>query len=305
LVSKICGPAVRGSTNLPEPGGNRRLERRKERSVADTDEARVLITGATDGLGRRVARDLAASGATVLLHGRDKEHAETTAHEIREETNNDKLRYYLADFSSLGEVRRLTEEVRADHDHLDVLVNNAGVFSRERAVSEDGHELTFAVNYLAPFLLTYLLVPLLRGSAPARVVNVASIGQSPVNFDDPMLERGYDGMRAYAQSKLALIMFTFDLAGQLEGTGVTVNCLHPATLMGTKMVFEAFGSASSDVQEGADATVYLAADPDLEEVTGRYFEGQREARAKEQAYNPEAKERLRTLSEELTGLRDS
>ena len=242
--------------------------------MADTDEATVLITGATDGLGRRVARDLAASGAaTVLVHGRDKERAETTAREIREETNNDKLRYYLADFSSLGEVRRLAEEVRADHDRLDVLINNAGVFARERVVSGDGHELTFAVNYLAPFLLTHLLVPLLRGSAPARVVNVASIGQSPVNFDDPMLKRGYDGMRAYAQSKLALIMFTFDLARQLEGTGVTVNCLHPATLMGTKMVFEAFGSASSDVQEGADATIYLATDPDLREVTGRYFEG--------------------------------
>ena len=126
-----------------------------------------------------------------------------------------------------------------------------------------------------------------------------------MNFDDPMLERGYDGMRAYAQSKLALVMFTFDLAGQLEDTGVTANCLHPATLMGTKMVFEAFDSTSSDVQEGADATVYLAADPDLREATGRYFEGQREARAEEQAYYLEARKRLRTLSEELTGLRNS
>jgi NAD(P)-dependent dehydrogenase (short-subunit alcohol dehydrogenase family) len=281
------------------------LERRKERSVADTDETTVLITGATDGLGRRVARDMAASGATVLLHGRNEERVEITVREIREETNNDKLRCYRADLSSLGEVRRLAEEVRSNHAHLDVLVNNAGVFARERAVSRDGHELTFAVNFLAPFLLTYLLVPLLRGSAPARVVNVASTGQSPVNFDDPMLERGYDGMRAYAQSKLALVMFTFDLAGQLEGTGVTANCLHPATLMGTKMVFEAFGSSSSDVQEGADATVYLAADPDLREVTGRYFEGQREVRAEEQAHDPKARRRLRTLSEKLTGLRSS
>jgi NAD(P)-dependent dehydrogenase (short-subunit alcohol dehydrogenase family) len=281
------------------------LERRKERSVTDTDEATVLITDATDGLGRRVAHDLAASGTMVLLHGRDEERVETTVREIREGTNNDKLRCYRADFSSLSEVRRLAEEVRTNHTHLDVLVNNAGVFAREWAVSRDGHELTFAVKFLAPFLLTHLLVPLLRGSAPARVVNVASAGQSPVNFDDPMLERGYDGIRAYAKSKLALVMFTFDLAGQLEGTGVTANCLHPATLMGTKMVFEAFGSVSSDVQEGADATVYLAADPDLREVTGRYFEGQREARAEEQAYDLEARKRLRTLSEELTGLRNS
>ena len=257
--------------------------------MADTDETTVLITGATDGLGRRVAHDLAASGTMVLLHGRDEERVETTVREIREGTNNDKLRCYRADFSSLDEVRQLAEEVRTNHAHLDVLVNNAGVFARERVVSRDGHELTFAVNFLALFLLTYLLVPLLRSSAPARVANVASAGQSPVNFDDPMLERGYDGMRAYAQSKLALVMFTFDLAGQLEGTGVAANCLHPATLMGTKMVFEAFDSTSSDVQEGVDATVYLAADPDLREATGRYFEGQREARAEEQAYDLEAR----------------
>ena len=126
-----------------------------------------------------------------------------------------------------------------------------------------------------------------------------------MNFDDPMLERGYDGMRAYAQSKLALVMFTFELAGQLEGTGVTANCLHPATLMGTKMVFEAFDSTSSDVQEGADATVYLASSPELEGVTGKYFDGRREARAEKQAYDPEARDRLRRLSEELTGLRVS
>ncbi len=136
--------------------------------MTDTDEATVLITGATDGLGRRVAYDLVASGATVLLHGRDEERVEPTLREIRKETNNDKLRSYQADFSSLGEVRRLAEEVRTNHAHLDVLVNNAGVFARERAVSRDGHELIFAVSFLSPFLLTYLLVPLLRGSAPAR-----------------------------------------------------------------------------------------------------------------------------------------
>jgi len=162
--------------------------------------------------------------------------------------------------------------------------------------------LTFAVNYLAPFLLTRLLLPLLRRSAPARIVNVASAGQSPIDFDDVMLERRYDGMRAYAQSKLAQIMFTFDLAEELEGTGVTVNSLHPASLMDTKMVFETFGSASSDVQEGAEATVYLAASPELEGVTGKYFDGQREARAEDQAYDPEARDRLRRLAEELTGL---
>jgi NAD(P)-dependent dehydrogenase (short-subunit alcohol dehydrogenase family) len=271
--------------------------------MRNVEEAVVVVTGSTDGLGKRVAQDLAQKGATVLLHGRDPERGEAVAREIREGTGNDDLRYYLADFSSLEQTRRLAEEIRADRDRLDVLINNAGVFAGERTVSEDGYELTLAVNYLAPFLLTHLLLPLLRASASARIVNVASAGQSSIDFDDPMLERRYDGMRAYARSKLALVMFTFDLAEELEGTGVSANCLHPATLMDTKMVFEAFGRASSDVQEGADATVYLAASPELEGVTGKYFDGRREARAEKQAYDPEARDRLRRLSEDLTGLR--
>ena len=267
----------------------------------------ILVTGATDGLGKRVARDLASTGATLLLHGRSEERAGTAVREIREETGNDALRYYLADFSYLDEVRRMSEEVSAGHDHLDVLVNNAGIGAggrgdTERDLSRDGHELRFAVNYLAPFLLTRLLLPLLRRSVPARIVNVASAGQSPVDFHDPMLERSYDGMRAYSQSKLAQVMFTFDLAEELAGTGVTVNALHPASLMDTKMVFEAFGSAMSTVQEGADATVRLAAAPELEGVTGKYFDGEQEAQADAQAYDREARQALRRLSEDLTGL---
>jgi NAD(P)-dependent dehydrogenase (short-subunit alcohol dehydrogenase family) len=278
--------------------------------VRSVDEAVILVTGSTDGLGKSTARDLAAAGATVLLHGRDPERGDAAVREIREETDNDRLHYYVADFSSLEEVRRLAHEVTADHDRLDVLVNNAGIGAGRRGetsrdLSRDGYELRFAVNYLAPFLLTRLLLPLVRRSEPARIVNVASAGQSPISFDDVMLERGYDGMRAYAQSKLALVMFTFDLAGELEGTGLIANSLHPASLMDTKMVFETFGSASSSVREGTDATVRLAISPELRRVTGRYFDGQREARADEQAYDPEARERLRRLSEELTGLRAS
>jgi NAD(P)-dependent dehydrogenase (short-subunit alcohol dehydrogenase family) len=272
-------------------------------TVRSIEEAAILVTGSTDGLGKRIARDLADAGANVLLHGRDPGRGDATVREIREETGNDALRYYLADFSSLDEVRRLAEEIWAEHEHLDVLVNNAGIFSRERAVSKDGFELTFAVNYLAPFLLTHLLLPLLR--APARIVNVSSAGQSPIDFDDVMLERRYDGMRAYSQSKLAQVMFTFDLAEQLAGTGVTANCLHPASLMDTKMVFETFGGAMSSVRDGADATVRLAISPELEGVTGRYFDRQREARANNQAYDRDARDRLRRLSEELTGIRTS
>ena len=265
----------------------------------DAAGAKILVTGATDGLGRRVASELAATGATVLLHGRSRERLETTAEEIRSETGNEELGSYLADLSSLAEVRALAEQVLSEQDRLDVLVNNAGVIVGERRESENGYELTFAVNYLAHFLLTDLLLPLLRDSAPARVVNVASVGQSPVDFDDVMLERGYDPMRAYRQSKLAQIMFTFELAERLHDSGVTVNALHPASLMDTKMVLETFGRSMSTVEEGAEATVRLAISPDLEGVTGRYFDGTREARANPQAYDERARKRLWDLSEEL------
>jgi NAD(P)-dependent dehydrogenase (short-subunit alcohol dehydrogenase family) len=252
-------------------------------------EATILVTGATDGLGKRVAIELAGMGATVLIHGRNRERLEAALSEIRSETGNEKPGSYLADLSSLGEVRALAEQILLDRDRLDVLVNNAGVIVGERQESEDGYELTFAVNHLAHFLLTSLLLPLLRDSAPARIVNVASAGQSPIDFDDVMLERGYDGMRAYTQSKLAQIMFTFDLDERLRGTGVTVNALHPAS----------FGYTMSTVREGAEATVRLATSPELEGVTGRYFDGTREARANRQAYEEEARKRLWTLSEEL------
>jgi NAD(P)-dependent dehydrogenase (short-subunit alcohol dehydrogenase family) len=264
-------------------------------------EATILVTGATDGLGKRVAFELAASGATVLLHGRSRKRLEATLEEAREGTGSEKLGFYLADLSSLGEVRTLAERVLTEQDRLDVLVNNAGVIVGERRESEDGYELTFAVNYLAHFLLTHLLLPLLRDSAPARVVNVASAGQSPIDFDDVMLERGYGGMKAYTQRKLAQVIFTFELAERLGASGVTVNALHPASLMDTKMVLETFGRSMSTVKEGAEATVRLAASPELEGVTGRYFDGTREGRAERQAYDEEARKRLWVLSEELCG----
>lgn len=266
------------------------------------EEQTILITGSTDGLGNQVAKELAAKGATVLVHGRDTGRTEARMRDIAEETGNDKLGYYIAELSSFEEVRRLAEKVRSDHDRLDVLINNAGVILPERQETEGGVELTFAVNYLSHFLLTRLLLPLLRESAPARIVNVASAGQSPIDFDDAMLRRAYDPMRAYGQSKLAMIMDAFDLAEELEGTGVTANALHPATLMDTKMVREAFGHAASSVEEGVQATVRLAASPDLEGVTGRYFEGNSEARADRQAYDGSARESLVRLAEVLTGL---
>jgi NAD(P)-dependent dehydrogenase (short-subunit alcohol dehydrogenase family) len=267
--------------------------------MRDLDGATILVTGATDGLGKRVARELAGKGATVLLHGRNSERLQAALEDMRKVTGSERLGSYLADLSSLAQVRALAERILSGQVRLDVLINNAGVIVRERKESEDGFELTFAVNYLAHFLLTSLLLPLLRESAPARIVNVASAGQSPVDFDDVMLERRYDGMRAYAQSKLAQIMFTFELAGYLSGSGVSVNALHPASLMDTKMVNETFGYTMSTVQEGAVATVRLAASPDVEGVTGRYFDGHYEARANRQAYDPAARKRLWALSEDL------
>jgi NAD(P)-dependent dehydrogenase (short-subunit alcohol dehydrogenase family) len=265
----------------------------------------ILITGSTDGVGRRVALALAADGAKVLIHGRSRERAESLLGEMRRQ-GNDAAMFYPADLSSLAEVRRLEAAVRRDHDRLDVLVNNAGIGSRsggpQRRTSAEGYELRFAVNYLAGFLLTQLLLPLIVASAPARIVNVASAGQYPIDFDDVMLTRGYDGGRAYTQSKLAQVMFTFDLADELEGSGVTVNCLHPATYMNTTMVREAGVSPMSTVDEGAAAILNLVRSPALEGRTGRYFDRQREARANPQAYDAGARERLRRLSLELTGL---
>ncbi len=267
-------------------------------------EQMILVTGATDGLGRAVATELATRGATLLLHGRDETRLAGTVEGIRAETQTEKLRTYRADFSSLDEVGEMAERIVRDQDRIDVLINNAGIGTAlpgegQRMQSRDGHELRFAVNYLAHFLLTRRLLSLIVRSAPARIVNVSSAGQAAIDFDDVMLERAYDGVQAYCQSKLAQIMLTFDLADQLRDQSVTVNCLHPATYMPTKIVLHARGSAISTLEEGTEATLRLAADAQLDGVTGRYFNGQNEARAHPQAYDPDARRRLRELSERL------
>src|SRR5262249_49807156 len=250
----------------------------------------VLVTGSTDGVGKLVAQRLAQSDAHVLLHGRDREKGQRTLAEIRAATGSDKLEFHLADLGSLHEVRGLADMVSARHERLDLLINNAGIGfgprdAMRREISRDGYELRFAVNYLSGFLLTHLLLPTLRGSAPARIVNVSSAGQYPIDFDDVMLVRDYEGTRAYRQSKLAQVMFTVDLAERLKGSGVTVNCLHPATFMNTNMVIESGYAPISRVEDGADAILNLATAPAVEGKTGRYFDGQREARANSQAYD--------------------
>jgi NAD(P)-dependent dehydrogenase (short-subunit alcohol dehydrogenase family) len=262
----------------------------------------ILITGSTDGLGREVARRLAATGAHIIVHGRNRERGAALVDEI-DRGGRGSARFYAADLASLDQVRTFAEAILRDYERLDVLVNNAGIWlpnPDERQLSADGHELHFAVNYLSGFLLTRMLLPLLVESAPSRVVNVASGSQTPIAFNDVMLERNYSGERGYARSKLAQVMFTFDLARELEGTGVLVNTLHPATLMDTQMVLGAGVQPRSTVEEGAEAVVYLVTAPDLE--SGRYFNGMRPARANAQAYDEEARDQLRRLSLELTGL---
>jgi NAD(P)-dependent dehydrogenase (short-subunit alcohol dehydrogenase family) len=253
----------------------------------------ILITGATDGLGRGLAAALAERGDTVLVHGRSQERIDATLAELPGEGH----RGYLADLSSLDQVRRLAAELNEAEERLDVLVNNAGIgFEDERQESADGHELRFAVNYLAGYLLTRELMALLERSAPARIVNVSSAGQMPIDFDDPMIEHGYSGGRAYTQSKLAQILFTVDLAERLP-EGVTVTALHPATFMPTKMV----PSPTSTLEEGVEATKRLVDDPELEGVSGAYFNGRREQQADPQAYDAGARRQLRELSERLVG----
>jgi NAD(P)-dependent dehydrogenase (short-subunit alcohol dehydrogenase family) len=264
------------------------------------DGKTALITGSTDGVGRLVAERLGAAGARVLVHGRDRERGQYVVAAIKQAGGN--AEFFPADLASLAEVRRLAETVREAEARLDILINNAGIGTAgvSRQTSADGHELRFAVNYLAGFLLTQLLLPLIRTSAPARIVNVASAGQQAIDFDDVMLTRGYSGTRAYCQSKLAQIFFTVDLAREVAGSGVTVYALHPATYMDTTMVRRAGVTPISTVEEGAEAILNLAVSPGLEDRSGRYFNRLREARANAQAYDDQARRRLTAISLALT-----
>jgi NAD(P)-dependent dehydrogenase (short-subunit alcohol dehydrogenase family) len=271
------------------------------------EQQTVLITGATDGLGRALAHAVAAAGATVLVHGRDETRGRETVQQIARETDNRAVHWLRADLASLDEVRGLADQVIAEYPELHALVNNAGIGTRlpgdgTRMESRDGYELRFAVNYLAGYLLTRRLLALLKRSRPARVVNVSSAGQEAIDFDDVMLQRRYAGIQAYGQSKLAQVMFTFDLGAELDASSVTANCLHPGTFMPTKMVLATGFDPVTSLEEGVAATLRLVAEPSLDGVSGRYFNGVREARANPQAYDFDARRRLRELSDRLVGL---
>ena len=271
----------------------------------DMNGKTVFVTGSTDGVGRYVATKLATAGAKVLIHGRDKARAKTLSDAIKRAGGFEPT-FYQADLSSLADTKRLGETVLADHKRLDVFISNAGIGSQNegpaRQTSKDGYELRFAVNYLSGFLLARLLLPLLKASAPSRIVNVASLGQHPIDFDDVMITKGYSGSRAYAQSKLSQIMFTIDLAEELKGTGVTANSLHPATYMNTTMVRAGGITPMSTVEQGGDAILHLVTGDDVASKSGLFFNGMNEMKANPQAYDAAARKRLRALSLELTGL---
>src|SRR5215208_3697103 len=274
----------------------------------------VLITGGTSGIGKATAVALAAMGAHVGVVGRHPERGEAALEEIRDRGYSESVELMLADLSGQGEVRRLAEESLERHDRLDVLVNNAGLVQSKRTETSDGVETTFAINHLAPFLLTNLLLERLEKSAPSRVITVSSEAQrwGNVDFEDLQSRRKYRGFPVYGMTKLANIMFTYELAERLSGTGVTANCLHPGSV-GTNfgqnnrgpmaLFFRTFKPFMRSPEQGADTLVWLASSPEVEGISGKYFLDRKEIEAKSVAYDRAARRRLWKISEELTGLK--
>ena len=262
----------------------------------------ILITGSTDGIGLETARALAERGCAVLVHGRNRTRADAAARAVAAATGNRQVTAMAADFAALAEVRALAQQVLRACPRLDVLINNAGIAVRRRRLSADGYESTFAVNHLAPFLLTNLLLDRLRASAPARIVNVSSGAHSSgrIDFDDLQMERGFDGWAAYCNSKLANALFTCELARRLDAGEVTANFLHPGVI-DTKLLHVNFGGGSP-VTEGARTPLHLALAAELEGVSGAYFVDRRRARVSAAAGDRRLAAELWRVSSALTGL---
>ncbi len=299
-IALALGPGLRAAWGQDSSGESFADERHWASLGVSLAGKTALVTGSTDGLGREVARQLGALGATVIVHGRNEQRGADVAQLVDAAGGHGVFR--RADLGSLADTRALADYVLTEHDRLDILVNNAAATGRERRESSDGHELAFAVNYLSHFLLTHLLLPRLEASAPARIVNVSSMGQAPIDFDDVMMENDFDSFDAYRRSKLAQIMFTIDLAEQLDPAAVTVTSVHPARSMNTARVIDGGFEPLSTVEEGAEAVMQLAVSPAVRGTTGVYFNQLVEAPAHEQAYDEAARARLWALSLELTGL---
>lgn len=265
----------------------------------------VLVTGATDGIGKQTALQLAQKGARVLVHGRSAERCQRAVDEIRSQSGNAAVEYVLADFASLEQVRAMAAEVGQRVDHLDVLVNNAGVYFRERTLSEDGYEMTFAVNHLAHFLLTNLLLRLVKKAPAGRIVTVSSTLHTVrgLDMDNLQGEKRYNGNGAYALSKLGNILMTRELTERLAGSGVTANSLHPGVI-DTKLLRKGFNISGNSIESGAATSVYLASSPEVEEVSGEYFVDRKPEDAGAQATDPALQKQFWQISAELTGLQE-
>ena len=271
-----------------------------------------LVTGANAGLGKVTALELAKMGAVVIMVARSEQRGLAALAEIKAESGNNNVQLMLADLSSMEATRQLAEQFKAQYDQLDVLVNNAGAFFNDRQISVDGYEMTFALNHLSYFLLTHLLLDLLKASAPSRIVNVASKAHTKgkIHFDDLMLAQKYHGYAAYRQSKLANILFTYELARRLAGSGVTANALHPGGVATKFAAGEGLRGALLKLirpflltpEQGAETQIYLASSPEVEGVSGQYFVKKQPVPSSKISYDTAVAQRLWQVSENLTGL---
>ncbi len=273
-----------------------------------------IVTGSNSGIGKETALALTGMGATVVMAVRDPQRGEDARAEIIKRTGKDTVDLMLCDLSSTNSVRQFVEEFSAKYDRLDVLINNAGAACHERQISEDGFERSLAVNYLGPFLLTRELLPLLERSAPSRVINLSSglHGRAKIDFDDIQSERNYKGMRAYESTKLMILMYTYELARRLEGTGVTANVVLPgfvATNLGAnmgslrnKIMFKLVRPFQINAEKGAETSVYVATSPELESATGRCFAKSQERLSSEESYNESVQKKLWNVAESLLGV---
>jgi len=269
-----------------------------------------LVTGANSGIGKVMAVGLAMQQATVVIACRNKERGEPALADIKRLSGSDNVELLTADLSSQRQVRELADEFKKGHARLDVLINNAGLMHNKRIMTEDGLELQFAVNYLAPFLLTNLLLDVIRASAPARIINVTSgiHTRGKIDFDDLQMQRRYGYVKAYGRSKLADVLFTHELADRLAGTGVTVNCFTPGmTRTGLGRYISGpsewvFKRISKSPEEGADTGIFLASSPEVEGVTGKYFHNRKAVESSKLSYDKELSKRLWAVSVELTKL---
>ncbi|WP_420642290.1 SDR family oxidoreductase [Candidatus Leptofilum sp.] len=271
-----------------------------------------LVTGANSGLGKVTASELAKMGATVVMAARSQERGEPALADVRQSSGNSNVHLVLADLSSLTGTRQLAEQFKAEYGRLDILVNNAGAIFKDRQLSADGYEMTFALNHLSYFLLTNLLLDQLKASAPARIVNVSSgahVGGT-INFDDLMMAKKYRSFAAYSQSKLANVLFTYELVRRLEGSGVTANALHPggvATGFGSGegmmgWLFKLLRPFLLTPEKGAETQIYLASSPEVEGITGKYFDKKKPVQSSKESYDTAVAQRLWQVSDQLTGL---